>query len=86
MSDLNTNLKTIFLQTNLEDIYPEKDCQLNNIIQYCDLILEENKHSNNNFNFNKYENEIDNLIVNNSFIYYMRYLPTNTIITIGYIN
>ena len=82
----NTNLKTIFLQTNLEDIYPEKDCQLNNIIQYCDLILEENKHSNNKNNFNKYENEIDNLIINNSFIYYMRYLPTNTILNIGYIN
>ena len=81
----NTNLKTIFIDTDLPDIYPENDGRLNNIIQYCDLILSENDSNDNYTNYNKVS-IIQKIIINTSFIYYMRYIPTNTILSIGTIH
>jgi hypothetical protein len=91
---LNTTLKTCglnacFLQTELPDIFPniDDDNGISDVLQYCDLILDEKysniKLKNKNKNKNNVKNKIKSIIINDNFIYYVRYIPENLIICTG---
>lgn len=80
----STDLKVIFMDTDLPDIYPERGGNLSDVIQYCDIIIDEtctkSKKTNRGYQ------SMRSLVVDKSFSYYVRYAPENLILSMGYIN
>ena len=80
----NTDLKVVFMDLNLPDIFPENQSGLSDVIQYCDLIIDEtcidSRHNKHSFKSMK------KIIIDKPFSYYIRYAPENLILSIGRIN
>ena len=87
---LNTTLKTCginacFLQTELPNIFPNDDNRISDVLQYCDIILDE-KCVNVNNSKKRQDNrlkKIESIIINTEFIYYIRYIPEDLILCAG---
>jgi hypothetical protein len=86
---LNTTLKSCginacFLQTELPHIFPNDDNRISDVLQYCDIILDEKCI--NNIKNRRQDNrlkKIESIIINNEFIYYIRYISENLILCAG---
>ena len=79
-----TGLNVIFLDTDLPKIYPEKGT-LNDVIQYCDIIIDEKSVKSKKLNSGSYQS-MRKISVDRSFTYYIRYAPENVILSMGYID
>jgi len=80
----STNLKVIFMELDLPDIFMENQSGISDVIQYCDLIIDETCTSSNS-QCNNYKT-MDNIIINRSFSYYLKYAPENVILSMGRVN
>ena len=80
----NTDLKVIFMDTDLPSIYPEKGGNLGDVIQYCDILIDENCVKSRNTK--RGYQSMRSIIVDKSFSYYVRYAPENVILSMGYID
>lgn len=81
----NTGLNVIFIDTDLPKIYPERGGNLSDIIQYCDIIIDEKSVKSKKINGGSYKS-MRKISVNQSFAYYIRYAPENVILSMGYID
>jgi len=81
----NTGLNVIFVDSDLPKIYPERGGNLNNVIQYCDIIIDEKSVKSKKIHGGSYQS-MRKIIVNRSFTYYVRYAPEKVILSMGYID
>jgi hypothetical protein len=80
----STGIQACFLQTELPDIFPEDDNRISDILQYSDLILDEKCQNTKQHNrINNRIKKIRSIVVNNEFIYYIRYIPNNLVLCAG---
>jgi hypothetical protein len=75
-----TELKTVFMDLIIPEFISD-DCKLDDVIQNIEIIIS-NRSINNN-EVNRGYRTIRKFVASTSFIYYFRYAPTNTIITLG---
>ena len=75
-----TELKTVFMDLDIPEFISD-GCKLDDVIQNIEIIIS-NKSINNN-EVNRGYRTIRKFVASTSFIYYFRYAPTNTIITLG---
>ena len=78
-----TDLKLIFMDTDLPNIFPEKGGNINQVIQYCDIIITEQSSK---FTGAKGYQVMRKIKINKSFSYYIRYVPKNVILSFGHID
>ena len=81
----STGLNVIFIDTDLPKIYPERGGNLNNIVQYCDIIIDEKSVASKKINGGSYQS-MRKIVVDRSFTYYVRYAPEKVILSMGYID
>jgi serine protease inhibitor len=80
-----TGLNVIFMDTDLPKIYPERGGNLNNIIQYCDIIIDEKSVRSTKKRGGNYQS-MRRIVIDRSFTYYIRYAPEKVILSMGYID
>jgi serine protease inhibitor len=78
----NTDLRAIFIESDLPDIYP-KGAKLNDVLQYCDLVIDA-KCVNKGNTIRGYQ-VMRKIKINKAFSYYIRYAPKNIILSTGHI-
>ena len=79
-----TGIQACFFQTELPDIFPDDDNRISDVVQYCDLVIDEKcrPEKRNNRRDNRLK-KTKSITINNEFTYYIRHLPTDMIMSSG---
>lgn len=80
----DTDLKVIFMDTDLPAIFPERGGNINDVVQYCDLIIDE--RSVKSKKRTRGYDSMRKIVVDRSFTYYVRYAPENLIMSMGHVH
>ena len=77
--------RDIFTNADFSDITPSNNIlYVSDIIHQAVVIINEDGDSFNKNKINNTSKRVINVIANHPFIYYIRYIPTNTILIVGY--